>query len=154
MQSNVEFQEPFSYSILGVIGLVLLVVIVLTYLIIKLVLNKPKKIINNYNYNQINIETIKNKYLSRIENLEEEFNNQKISERRAYNELSSIIRTFTFETTNIDVRKYTLSDIQKLKLPNLTKLVEEYYEPEFSKEGTGDFLSSVERTKGVIVKWK
>ena len=153
MQSDVKFQEPFSYNYLGVIFLVLLVVALLTYFIVKLIMNRPKKIENVF-FKPQNIEEIKNKYLSKIDNLTNEFNNQKISERRAYNELSSLIRTFTFETTNIDVRKYTLNDIKTLKMNNLTKLVEEYYEPEFSKEGKGDFLSSVEKTKGVIVKWK
>ena len=50
--------------------------------------------------------------------------------------------------------KYTLNDIKKIKMDNLTKLVEEYYEPEFSKEGNGDIISSIDKTREVIVKWK
>ena len=153
MQSDVKFQEPFSYSPLGIICLVLLVVILITFIIIKLVLNKDKKIAN-IKYNQINIEQIKHVHLSKIDHLKDEFENHKISERRAYNELSSIIRNFAYETTNIDVRKYSLNDIRKLKMNCLTNLVEEYYKPEFSKEGTGDIISSIEKTKGVIIKWK
>ncbi len=154
MQSDVKFQEPFSYSILGVILLVLLIVILVAYLVYILVIKKkdaPKIVIN---YRPKNVFLIKHSYLSKIDSLKKQVNNKKLSQRKAYNELSSIIRSFVNEATSIDVMKYTLSEIKTLKMDNLTKLVEEYYEPEFSREGTGDILASIDRTREVIEKWK
>lgn len=154
MQLDVDLQEPFSYSIIGLILLILLIVAFIVTLIVLLVL-KAKKNRPVIEYIPIaDINTIKSKYLKMVEELVDGVNSRKFSDRRAYNELSGIIRKFTFEATNIDVMKCSLNDIRKLKMPALTKLVEEYYEPEFSYEGTGDILSSIEKTKGVILQWK
>lgn len=152
MQLDVKFQEPFSYSYLGVIGLVILIVSLFAYLLIKIykINSKVKTHITKGDY----LEFLKSNYIKELEDLAKKFNDKKISERRAYNKLSSSIRSFVFEVTSIDVLKCTLSDIRKLKIDNLTELVEEYYEPEFSKEGKGNIVSSIEKTKGVILKWK
>lgn len=154
MQSDVRLQDPFSYSYLGVILLILLIVILLLFLVIKLIkrVNSNKPVASNIKV--VDINTIKNSYLLQITKLEENVKNNKISERKAYNTLSSIIRRFIFDTTNVDVMKYSLSEIKKLKIKNLPELIEEYYEPEFSREGNGDILSSIQKTKEVIIKWK
>lgn len=155
MQSgvSVNLQEPFSYSSIGLILLILLIVAFIVVLIVILVKKTKNKAVIEY-IPVVDIDGVKNKYLKMIEELSVSVNEEKISNRRAYNDLSSIIRKFTFESTNIDVMKCSLNDIKKLKMPALTKLVEEYYEPEFSYEGKGDILSSIERTKEVILKWK
>jgi hypothetical protein len=154
MQLDVDLQEPFSYSSIGLILLILLIVAFITVLIVRLVL-KAKKNQPVIQYVPVaDINRVKGKYLKMIDELVESVNTKKLSDRRSYNELSGIIRKFTFEATNIDVMKCSLNDIRKLKMPALTKLVEEYYEPEFSYEGTGDILASIERTKEVILSWK
>lgn len=154
MQSDVKLQEPFSYSSLGVYLLILLIVILLVFIIIKIVKkvkkNKPEvPIIKNKDIN-----AVKNNYLNEINILEEKVKNNKINKRKAYNDLSCIIRKFIFDSTSIDVMKYSLSEIKTLKIDSLSALVEEYYVPEFSKEGEGDILSSINKTKEVIIKWK
>lgn len=153
MQLDVKLQEPFSYNFIGLILLILLIVSFFIFIIVKIVkknANKPKI--------QIvipkNIPSIKNKYLKQIDELEKNVKNNQINDRKAYNELSSIIRKFINESVGIDVMKYSLNEIKTLKISSLTSLVEEYYEPEFSYEGEGDILSSIEKTKGVIETWK
>ncbi len=153
MQLDVKLQEPFSYSVLGLILLILLLIALLTYIIIIIIKkqsNKPKIIIEK----RVDINSLKKKYINQINKLLIEVNNKKIKNRSSYNELSSIIRKFVYEATNIDVTKYSLNEIRKLKYDSLTKLVEEYYEPEFSYSKEGDILASIEKTKGVIETWK
>lgn len=151
---KVDLQEPFSYSFIGLILLILLVVVFIVVLIVRIILKRRKTPAVIEYIPVVDIDRVKGKYLKMIDELVVSVNEEKVSNRRAYNDLSGIIRKFTFEATNIDVMKCSLNDIKKLKMPSLTKLVEEYYEPEFSYEGTGDILSSIDRTKEVILKWK
>ena len=153
MQLDVSLQEPFSYSKLGLIMLILLIVALIIYILVKLIikLNKNKPQLEYVPI--VNVGSIKDTYIKQIDELKDNVNNKKISDRRAYNDLSSIIRKFIYEATNIDVMKCSLNDIKKLKMHSLTKLVEEYYEPEFSYEGKGDILSSIDKTKEVIMRW-
>ena len=153
MQLDVKLQEPFSYNVLGLILLILLLIALLTYIIILLVKkqsNKPVVIIET----KLDINSLKRRYMDSINKLALEVKKKKISNRNAYNELSMLIRKFVYEATKIDVTKCSLNEIRELKYDSLTELVEEYYEPEFSFEKEGDILTSIEKTKGVIEKWK
>ena len=93
------------------------------------------------------------KYLTKIDNLIINFNNSKLSSRKAYQELSSIIRNFIYEVTNIQVQNYTLKDISTINMPILYQLVSEYYNPEFSKISKGNITLSINKTRMVIEKW-
>lgn len=151
MQVTTELQEMFSYSLLPIFFIIILIVI-FTFLIYK----KKKLIDNNIDLKiptikDINI--IKNNYLLKIDNLTTNFNNNKISSRKAYQNLSSLIRNFIYETTNIKVQNYTLKDIKKINMPILYELISEYYDPEFSKISKGNILLSLEKTRKVIEKW-
>ena len=101
-----------------------------------------------------NLFDIKNKYLYNIQILIEDLNANKISERIAYQSLSRLIRNFIYEVTNIKVQYYTLEDIKKINMPILSKLVEEYYNPEFERVSKGNVLESIDKTKKVIENWK
>ena len=65
-----------------------------------------------------------------------------------------IIRNFVYETTNIKVQYYTLEEIRPLNMDQLTKLVEEYYVPEFAKDSTTKIETSLKHTREVIEKWQ
>ena len=99
------------------------------------------------------INRIKEKYLKRLDNIEEKLNSNKISVRHAYQMLSANIRYFVFEVTNIKVQNYTLREIEKLKMPILSELIEEYYAPEFAEYSVGNIKTSLEKTRKVIEKW-
>ena len=102
----------------------------------------------------IDINKIKNDYLRRIDILINNVNSNTITERKAYNELSLIIREFIYRTTKIDVLKYTLADAKASNSKELVELLNEYYEPEFSREGKGNLNISIENTRKVIKEWK
>ena len=86
--------------------------------------------------------------------IEEDIGKGSIDSRKAYRELSSVIRLFVFDMTGIKVQNYTLTEISILKIKPLTTLVAEYYSPEFEKGEKGDIKNSIQKTRGVIQRWR
>jgi hypothetical protein len=152
MQWDVSLKDPFSYTRIGIWILIIVLFVIVIYFIVKNI--KQRQIEEASKPKPIDVNSIKNEYISKIDNLLDRINNKKITDRKAYNELSVIIREFIFKTTNIDVLKYTLADAKKLQKSELSELLNEYYEPEFSKEGKGNIVNSVEKTRKVIMEWK
>ena len=83
-----------------------------------------------------------------------DFNNKVITERVAFQRLSSLIRNFIHETTNIKVQNYTLKEIKLVNMPVLYELVSEYYDPEFAVASDGNFIKSYNKTRMVIERWR
>ena len=131
MEVSVNLQEPFSYSIIPMIVIIILTFVIAIYIIVK-ACNKVRK---------------------EKTNITKRLDNNNISIREAYQKLSSTIRYFVYEVTNIKVQNYTLQDIKKLDMPILYELVEEYYVPEFSEKSIGNIKLSIEKTRKVIEKW-
>jgi uncharacterized membrane protein YqiK len=153
MQWDVKLQKPFSYSSIGIIILIIVIIIFILIFLINYFKNKPKKVVVKED-NIKDINKIKKEYLSRIDHLIDNINTGTVTKRKAYNELSKIIREFVFKTTNIDVLKYTLVEIKRTNNKELLELINEFYEPEFSKEGKGNLTASIENTRKVITEWK
>lgn len=155
MQISVKLQDMFSYSIYYIFIVFILVFALTIYFIVtrkkKTRDNEEEIIVKKAETKDLN--AIKNKYIKKIENLEEKLNNKKISIRGAYQSLSSIIRYFVYEVTNIKVQNYTLREIERLKMPELSELIKEYYAPEFAKHSLGNIKESISKTRKVIEKW-
>ena len=150
MQVQTDLSPMFSYSIIPILIIIVLGIVIFILNKIKLH-HKTKEIVIP---DKIDINAIKRKYLFKINELINNLNSNQITSRKAYQSLSKLIRNFVYEATNIKVQNYTLSDIKKLKMPSLYKLVEEYYDPEFSQISKGNILSSIEKTRKEIEKWK
>ena len=153
MQWGVELTDPYSYSVIGLLLLIFITVIVLI-IVGKKIYDKTrpktiKVVVKVVDRNRIRLE-----YVDKLNDLLNRVNNKKINTRKAYNELSILIREFIFKISRVNLMKYTLNDFQKLNNKVLYELIKEYYEPEFSKEGTGDIVSSIEKTRKVIQEWK
>ena len=150
MQIQTELKPMFSYSFIPI----LIIIIAIISIIIIPKLTKKKEIKKQIVIpNHTDLMEIKKRYLFKIQELENNFNNKKITNRKAYQELSNIIRNFIFEATNIKVQNYTLKEIEKINMPILYELVSEYYDPEFSIISVGNIISSINKTKTVIEKW-
>ena len=150
MQLNINLNDPFYYAIYPLIIVILLFVITI---IVLLCFNiKCKKRDKQTITITKDINSIKEKYLKELDNLSNNINS--LSKRKIYNKLSIIIRKFILEITNIDVLKYSLNEIKSININSLTELVTEYYEPEFSKESNANPITSINKTKEVISKWK
>ena len=154
MQLDKELQEPFSYSSALLVFILVLIILIIAFLIISRYLkNKPKGgPVVRREFKSLDI--VKYKYIDKLNKLEDNVKAHKISNRGAYLSVSRIIREFVKEITRIDVVKYTLSDIKKLKMDNLYDLVKEYYEPEFSYNNQGDIIQSINKTRKEIHLWK
>ena len=152
MQTSVNLEPSFSYSILyWVICLTIILIFVLWFL------EKNKKEENVVpkieSDNNPNIKSIKLKYLKKLTILENKIDKKEITIRKAYQNLSSIIRYFVHSITGIKVQNYTLEDIKKLNMPMLYELIKEYYRPEFAEKSLVDIKSSIEKKRKVIKKW-
>lgn len=150
MQVQTELKPMFSYSFIPILIIILL--LILTIVIYKYIKKKEiqkQVVIPNHK----DLMEIKRRYLLKIQELENNLNEKKISNRKSYQDLSSIIRNFIFEATNIKVQNYTLKEIKMINIPILYDLVNEYYDPEFSIISKGNIISSINKTRMVIERW-
>lgn len=150
MQVQTELRPMFSYSFLTI--LLTIIILIIIFLLIKFIKKKEIQkniIIPTYK----DLITIKEKYLLKLQELANNLNSDNITNRKAYQNLSNLIRNFIYETTNIKVQNYTLKEIKTINIPILYELVNEYYDPEFAKISKGNISSSIEKTRMVIEKW-
>lgn len=152
---TVELQDMMSYSKLGLIGLICLVVAVLMVIVVSLIIKARKKapapVPRMASANKIQLA--KEKYNKLLMELEARYQIGKISEKEGYQELSKYIRHFVHDVTGIKVQNYTLEDIGRLNMPMLYYLIAECYVPEFAKDGTGNLGESIGKARGVIYGW-
>ena len=155
MEFPVELQKPLHFHIFWLI-LATLFIVVAAFLLYYSYKNwniKKEKKLKVKKPPRKNIPLIRKKYLLKLDELEKNINNGNINNRAAYQKLSTIIRMFVYEMTGITVQNCTLEEIRTLRMPRLTKLVEEYYEPEFSSLELGDALASLSITRKVVSAW-
>lgn len=155
MQTSVNLQPPFSYSIYPIILICLCIILFTIYLLIKR--NKQKKRVEDKikveEIKNVDINEIKRKYLEELDVIESQLNTNMIHIRIAYQDISRVIRHFVYEVTNIHVQNYSLKEIKDLDMPMLYELMQEYYVPEFSKYSYGNVKDSLQKTRKVIEKW-
>lgn len=97
---------------------------------------------------------LKRRYGKQVARLDAALNRGAVEERIAYQELSRIIRSFTKEVTNIDVDNFTLAEIEMLNIPQLTRLIKAYTEPEFSLKEGSDVTAALINTGQTIQAWR
>ena len=155
METTVKLQELYAYSILPISIIAILVIAITIYILIEKIKKKNEivKIVDVKIVEPKNIKSIQNKYLKRLDNLRKKLELNRITTRVAYQGLSTLIRYFIYEVTDIKVQNYTLSEIETLNMPFLTELIQEYYAPEFAKQSIGDIKQAIEKTRKVVEKW-
>lgn len=154
MQTSVSLQEPYSFSIVPIIVLIIIASALVFVLLFLKKNQKEKSEVKTIPQRNIkNIPAIKNKHLRELEAIEYQYKSNKIELRKAYQLISENIRLFVFEVTDITTQNYSLMEIKKLNIPNLYETIAEYYEPEFSKKPSGDFINSVNKAKDIIQKF-
>lgn len=157
MQTSVNLQEPFTYSVIPLIIMISAVIGMTCYLIYLVKTKKTKveqtKIEVIPEKNIKNIPVIKEKYFRQLDSIEYKYINQMIELRKAYQLISEAMRLFVFEVTDVTTQNYSLKEIEKLGMPELYELIKEYYEPEFASKSVGDFKSSINKARRVINTW-
>ena len=150
MQDPVKLQEPFTYNGMIIIILIFLIIgLIIALFYKKKETNDQVKLVH-----YPNLLTIKNKCLQELDALEYQVNNHQLDSRKAYYELSKIIRNYIYSATNINVLALSLKEIDDYKIPYLKELMEEYYSPEFSRDIQGNINESIKKTRGVVTKWR
>ena len=153
MQFDIDLAAPFHYSVIYLTLSSLGLIACLGLLIWVFREKKAKQEIHHTIPNTpLDINMIKKKYLMRLEDLSHRVN--KDAPRTNYQELSLLMRSFVAEVTGINVTKYTLKEIDRKKFPILYDMIEEFYSPEFSREGFGDPVIAIEKVRKGIEVWK
>ncbi len=158
MKTSVELQDPFSYMI---IWLILAVIILAAFIFSQVYFRKKlgdqiraAKKIKLKKIRESTLEGKKSKYMTELMYIEMDLMNNKIDKRKAYQKMSNCIRMFVHDVTGINVQKFTLSEIRRVNIPQLTQLVREYYEPEFALSSKADAATSIYRTRMMISSWR
>lgn len=164
MNFSVEFQEPMSYALWPVILVGALLLAAAGYTVARIIIayikkrkEERKKLeaekANEKPVYKPTLDEIKQKYLTELEILENSYKNGEIGDKDTYEKLSLSFRNFVYEATGTPAHKYTLYDIKGLNNPIIYNLVNNYYEPEYSKSNMGNILESLDYTKKVIAQW-
>lgn len=156
MKTSVRLQEPFSYSLLPIIILGIIIVGLLIWFVIYFIrkgINPKEHRLLVPQRTPIQMENIRQKYLNELNKIQADFVNQRISLRTFYQKMSKTIRSFVHAVTGIRVNYFTLQEIKSLNMPSLEELIAECYVPEFSKQSSGDIMVSLEKAKRIIQQW-
>lgn len=157
MKTSVTLQEPFSYSLLPIVVLSVLVLSYGIYLFCSHAREKTKrKTVPKTELTRASgteLALIKQKYLAELESIRQAAYKEQITTRETYQNMSGCIRQFVYEVTGIKVQNYTLFDIQQLHMPHLESLIAEFYHPEFAVISQGDSDAAYQKAKRVIELW-
>lgn len=153
MKFDIELSAPFHYSVVYPILFTLGLALCLAVLVWFFWQKKPKEDIAETKKPVIlDASMIKKKYLMRLDELSRRVD--KNNPRSNYQELSLLMRSFVSDITGIKVTKFTLYEIDRQKFPILYDMIEEFYPPEFSREGFGDPMLAIEKVRRGIETWK
>ena len=157
MKTSVELQAPFAYHPAWIVlGLALLIAGVVVWVVVRrrlrdaLLAEKRRKI---RKIRPESLPRIKAKYIGMLDKVTWEYNSGAIDARTAYQRMSRTIRLFVHRVTGVRVQHCTLSEIRELRIPILTDLVTEYYEPEFARDAQADVNASIRNTRRTIELW-
>lgn len=154
MQTRVELQDMYSYSFIMMAVAAVFVLIPIVVLFVVLIKRMKKIKIKPIKKMTVeNRENIKQKYLGQLDRLEKHCREQKISNRKAYQELSKITRHFVYQATGIRVHNYTLQEIKETNFAELYSVISECYTPEFALDKNGDIYGSIIKARKVIEGW-
>lgn len=153
MNINTPLQDPINYNPLLRIILMVLIILLTLFLIGRyLYIKKYGKIIKLLKKG--NLKNIKDTYISKINELQTNYNNKQSDIRKTSLKLSFLIRQFVFSVTDIQVLNYVLDDVKKINIPELYELMVKLYSPEFSKFSDEDINNVFEKSKNIIINWK
>jgi hypothetical protein len=94
--------------------------------------------------------------LRRVDDVEREYTAGRMSERKAYQELSAVVREYGSKVLGAPIHRLTLSDLRALSLPgtqHVTTLVEGLYPLEFSRKVSGSVGGAAGHARTVIGAW-
>lgn len=97
--------------------------------------------------------SLQDRYLGKLDHLEQEYLHNQVSVRNAYQALSRTVREYGSELTGIPMDRLTLAEIRLHGSGKAAHLVERYYEPEFAEYAEDKFIHEIHYAKEVIRAW-
>lgn len=155
MQITVELQDYFSYLplLLFILAGIAGVLLIILWPKKKKEANTKPVVLKPQPLPPQNLASLKHKYDGLLVGLFEKRSASKLSDRRAFQELSKIVRDFVFEATGIKVQNYTLSEIKAANLPKLYELIAECYVPEFAMKNNSNVYEAINKARKVVGEW-
>lgn len=159
MQTPVNLQNPFEYSLLLTLALaaaVILPIAIFLFFILRgfkfptYVRKQKPKVVKPY---KTDLPSLKRKYIQKINELQELCKKENLEDREAYLRLSSLVRTFAHHATGVHVQNFSLFEIKALNIPSLHGLIEEFYKPEFAYEAESHIEKAFEDARTVVLTW-
>ena len=132
---TVEPRAPMQYSFLWLVLAGLLIAAAVCLFLVFLKRRGKGGKVRKTDFEKVRIQSIEE-----IGRIERELSAGQISNRDAYIRMSETLRKFVQEATGI-------------KVTVLTRLVEQYYEPEFAEKAIGNIGASINETRELIKKW-
>ncbi|HBZ77387.1 MAG TPA: hypothetical protein DEO39_01605 [Clostridiales bacterium] len=159
MQTSVELQDPFSYSIVPIVVLSIVILASLIALITVLLIRRKKKAPVKQKIEPAPVFKIKNKelaqkeYLAKIAVVEQKYLAGQIDARNAHQELSAIVRMFVHDLTGINAQNFSLNELKAHNIYQISNLIEEFYAPEFAERAEKETSNSIAQAREVIIRW-
>lgn len=162
MPTTVNFRRLFDFSQLPIIitaaVLAALTVAIVLYFLYSLLkdMKKKEKVVEEAPkpvFVKPDLAKLKAEYIDKLNKIEIKYNEDTTKIRPAYEGMSKVVREFVYKATGTEVDKFTLAEISRTEFAGLTKLVGEYYQPEFDKISEGDVKASLEKTRRLVAEW-
>lgn len=157
-----QLLEPQQYDIVwAIIAIGLLVIAALFYFLLFLFTKKMKpeeeveplkpEVVNYYDWSKV----LKDKYIKRVEVIDKNYEDGKISNRKAFQELGALLRNFTHEYSGSGAFAMGLVDLEKEKAPELlVDKIRNFYPLAFEEANrTGDVKLASDDALKVINIW-
>lgn len=147
--------EPIKYNLLYTfLGFLFLLFAALgVYLVFYVTRKKKIKVISDLKPELVKIpdlSELRKKYLKMVDEVEMNFNSKKLKASLAHQKLSLIVRYFYSEAAGFHAEIFTLSDLKKSKMKNLTKVINFYYPDEFNQLEKGSVSTAVNLARLLI----
>lgn len=161
MQVTVSLQDNYTYLPVVLLIMAAFAAVVLLVVWASKEKRKPKeqnKIPQAEPVNpRVRAMELKRKYDRQLAELEDGYVKGEIPERKAYQKLSRLVRSFAHEMTGIKVSNYTLNELRGVGMPQLTALIEECYVPEFARDNRSEsevkIKDAIRKARKVISEW-
>ena len=150
---------PTTISLQGTVSYGVLILYILFFILISPLIKKRKAKKNKKKEAKVTPQvkkippTIKERYEKQLLSIIDDYKAEKIDEREGYQLLSKFLREFFKEYAGVDVTTKTLAQIRGINNSRLEKLIEEFYEYEFSPDSNGDIVGAVKRTIQSVKHW-
>ena len=157
MKYSVFLQDPFDLSRYWIwIGLGLILAAVILRLFFKFLLTKDIRLKGRLRspLKMIRMFFSKRRHSKKIRKIESQFKEGTLDRRAAHQEMSREIRQFVQDVSGKPMESLVYSEIRLMGYPKLTRLIEDFYVPEFASTSDAQTEDMIQKSKELIKEWQ